>query len=168
MEELDPQHVDAVFLPPEETVQPEQTFLQTTPKRVRQTGGSGGPMLFGNTERELYATFYGAEKKEERTGSIHSRKCLFHGDEAAASCPECGSILCKQCVASGLCPRCHTPVRVKQLTSSSKKLKAQQNIEVDELELEKVDVEERQPAPAAEQRPAAEDEDSKERDWTRL
>lgn len=154
---------DAVFLPPaEEDIRPARF-------------GRAQPLLFDNTERELYATFYGQEKKQVDTtsrGNIKARKCLFHGDTAMSSCPECGSLLCQQCVASGLCPRCQTPIRVKNTSSVVRKAKASlPHPEEEEVELEKIDVSERKPVHAAEAEEAPEaasPEEDKERDWTRL
>jgi tetratricopeptide (TPR) repeat protein len=158
---------DAVFLPPSEPIEE-----QPAPRPVQRARAQNGPLLFGNVEKEMYSTFYGSEKEGPKTGSIKTRKCLFHGETAAASCPECGSLLCQSCISSGLCPRCQTPIRVKHLTSETRKPKGKPmpEPEVDELELEKVDIEEREPeeeeAPAQILEP--QEEGSKERDWTRL
>jgi len=164
-EELTPSGPDAVFLPPaeEEDARPTRS-------------GRAQPLLFDNTERELYATFYGQEKKQVDTaskGNIRARKCLFHGDPAMSSCPECGSLLCQKCVASGLCPRCQTPIRIKSTSSVVRKAKASlPHQDEEEVELEKIDVSERKPVQAAEAEEeaseAAPSEEDKERDWTRL
>ena len=64
--------------------------------------------LFGQEERELYDTFYPPkpEKKKEKVDDMEGRRCLFHGGLAISACPKCSSMLCKECVASGKCPRC--------------------------------------------------------------
>jgi len=156
---------DAVFLPPSDEERP----APAPPQRQRASSGTGEPLLFGNVEKELYSTFYGSDK-QAKSGTIKSRKCLFHGETAAASCPECGSLLCQSCIKSGLCPRCQTPIRVKQMTSgpSKPKGKPMPEPEVDELELEKVDIEERKEEETQEQPAEPQEEESKERDWTRL
>ncbi|HSV42511.1 MAG TPA: hypothetical protein VLH13_03770, partial [Methanomassiliicoccales archaeon] len=69
-----------------------------------------------------------------------------------------------------VCPRCQTPVRVKSLTSEPKRrttTKPRPEPEVDELELEKAEPEEMPEQPEQENGPPAEEE-TQDRDWTRL
>ncbi len=86
--------VDAVMLPDE----------RTSTERYEKDG----VRLFGQEERELYDTFYPPkeEKKPEKKDDLQGRRCLFHGGLAVSACPNCGSMLCKECQAGEKCPRC--------------------------------------------------------------
>ena len=44
--------------------------------------------------------------KKEPTDELQGRRCLFHGALAVSACPNCNSMLCKECQAGGRCPRC--------------------------------------------------------------
>ena len=37
---------------------------------------------------------------------MQGRQCLFHGALAVSTCPNCSSMLCKECQTGGKCPRC--------------------------------------------------------------
>ncbi|MCG7840847.1 MAG: tetratricopeptide repeat protein, partial [Methanomassiliicoccales archaeon] len=92
-----PEKVDAVFLPDERPRPPDQQYRE-------------GVRLFGSDERELYDTFYPPKpekKKAERKDEVEGRRCLFHGALAVSVCPNCSSMLCKECEDSGKCPRCN-------------------------------------------------------------
>jgi hypothetical protein len=161
-EPVEAQAPDAVFLPPAEPVEPSS----------RRQSATRDPLLYTNTERELYSAFYGSDKQSKTESGIHSRKCLFHGESAQSSCPECGSLLCKQCVTSGTCPRCQTQIRVKPLNAPArKKDKPRPEPEPDEIELERIEPGEAPayaPERAAPSADLEEDEDSRERDISRL
>lgn len=85
---------DAVLLPDER-----RTAEQTEREGVR---------IFGSQERELYDTFYPPKKEKvpEKVEDTDGRRCLFHGGLAVSSCPNCGSMLCRECLNTGKCPRC--------------------------------------------------------------
>jgi len=163
IEPIEMQGPDAVFLPPAEPA-------EAGP--VHRQGTTRDPLLYTNNERELYSTFYGPDKKPRGETGIHSRRCLFHGESAQSSCPECGSLLCRQCVTSGTCPRCGVQVRVKPLTAPArKKDKARPEPEPDEIELERIEPGEA-PAYAPERhgavRASEDTEEGEERDVSRL
>jgi hypothetical protein len=43
-----------------------------------------------------------------QTNEYHGRKCLFHGENAVAVCPNCGTLFCMECVDHiDVCPRCN-------------------------------------------------------------
>jgi hypothetical protein len=77
-------------------------------KRSAERAEREGVRLFGSEERELYDTFYPPkpEKGPERMEGMDGRRCLFHGGLAVSACPNCGSMLCKECQDTGRCPRC--------------------------------------------------------------
>ncbi|NLX47927.1 MAG: tetratricopeptide repeat protein [Euryarchaeota archaeon] len=68
-----------------------------------------GVRLFGKEERDLYDSIYPPKeekKKPEKVDDAQGRRCLFHGGLAVSSCPNCNSMLCKECLSGGKCPRC--------------------------------------------------------------
>ncbi|HQM67650.1 MAG TPA: hypothetical protein PLY24_07710, partial [Methanomassiliicoccales archaeon] len=80
--------------------------VRQEPREVRQE--REGLRLFGQDERELYDTIYPPKEKgrKEPTDELQGRRCLFHGALAVSACPNCNSMLCKECQAGGRCPRC--------------------------------------------------------------
>jgi len=63
---------------------------------------------------EMISKSYREERKPDRAEAPQEegkgRRCLFHGNLAVMKCPSCASVLCKQCAASGTCPRCKAPL----------------------------------------------------------
>jgi tetratricopeptide (TPR) repeat protein len=50
------------------------------------------------------------EEQEQEAEDFRGRRCLFHGGLAIKTCPSCSSLLCSDCLATGVCPRCKTPL----------------------------------------------------------
>ncbi len=50
------------------------------------------------------------KKKEDEDEDLTGRRCIFHGEQAVMKCPNCGTLLCNECVRTGKCPRCGTQV----------------------------------------------------------
>jgi tetratricopeptide (TPR) repeat protein len=117
--------------------------------------GSGQPILFGHSEKELYATFYGQSGKKEK--EMSDRRCIFHDQPVISACPACKAVLCKDCVAMGACPRCRAPLRMKSKVQDVTKKEKPSALEIltaasssnDEVEI-------------------ADQSDEKDKDWTRL
>ncbi|MCG7843869.1 MAG: tetratricopeptide repeat protein, partial [Methanomassiliicoccales archaeon] len=129
-----PEKVDAVMLPNE--------TAKSTDRYDRD-----GVRLFGSDERELYDTFYApkeGKKKPEKLNDMEGRRCLFHGALAVSACPNCSSMLCKECQEAGKCPRCGFVLGEKV---SKKKAPLEEGEQVTE------------PAPSSE---------PEDRDWSRL
>jgi hypothetical protein len=114
---------------------------------------------------DLYSRFYKDEQRaEERTKAVESedlkgRRCLFHGGIAVMKCASCGSMLCKECTASGACPRCKAdlglpaaPKKKHHVTEEKKEL------EDEELEPEELQGEAR----------SSEPREAQPKDWSRL
>ncbi|MCX6650622.1 MAG: tetratricopeptide repeat protein [Methanomassiliicoccales archaeon] len=108
---------DAVFLPDDRS--------QSTERADRD-----GLRLFGSEEKELYDTFYPPKptaKKPEKADDMDGRRCLFHGALAVSACPNCNSMLCKECLSAGKCPRCghvlgERPTKMKAAEEPEKKV----------------------------------------------
>jgi len=95
--------------------QPRKKKPEKGPDAMMMPGGNDrydrdGVRLFGQEERDLYDSLYPQKEKErkkpEKLDDMQGRKCLFHGGLAVSTCPNCSSMLCKECQTSGKCPRC--------------------------------------------------------------
>jgi hypothetical protein len=111
------------------------------PRPVKRPSPYEAPEMISKSYREERKADRAEAPQEESKG----RRCLFHGNLAVMKCPSCASVLCKQCVASGTCPRCKAPLGASE------------------------DEEEAQPQPKeaerAEEKPS---EPEASRDWSRL
>jgi tetratricopeptide (TPR) repeat protein len=113
--------------------------------------GNGQPILFGHSEKELYATFYGQQPQKEK--ELSDRRCIFHDQPAMSACPACKAVLCHDCVSMGACPRCRAPLRMKPKMSEIDKKEKPTAMEI----LSAASREEVEIADASE-----------DKDWTRL
>jgi hypothetical protein len=108
---------------------------------------------------DLSSNFYKDERKAEARsaaaegGDFKGRRCLFHGGIAVMKCPNCSAVLCRECKASGVCPRCKTSLGIQR----PRKQKEEEEIEEGEEKEEQEEVQE-QP----------EREEGQQRDFSRL
>jgi tetratricopeptide (TPR) repeat protein len=105
------QNMDEAQAQTEAPAPPAPQFSIPQEEAPRAVGGNGQPILFGHSEKELYATFYGQGQKKEK--EMGERRCIFHDQPVISACPACKAVLCKDCVALGACPRCKAPLRMK-------------------------------------------------------
>ncbi|HXZ24565.1 MAG TPA: tetratricopeptide repeat protein, partial [Methanomassiliicoccales archaeon] len=91
--------------PAKDLVERATEHKRTETRPARKPNPYEAPELYVRTKQEKQPV----EKDEkEEAQEPKGRRCLFHGGLAVMKCPSCGSVLCKECTASGACPRCKT------------------------------------------------------------
>jgi len=102
-----------------------------------------------------------ATERKAQESDLKGRRCLFHGGIAVMKCPDCGSVLCKECTSSGACPRCKADLG----TGPAKKKSQPKAKEVSERKEEAEPAEEE---PQEEEKEGEQAPEPQPRDWSRL